>query len=314
MKAARLVSEIIILGARSRPITAAELSSRLEVTERTIYRDIGELSGMGVPVVTEPGAGGGISLLGDWVSPMTGMTRDELDSVLIGSLAATDLGMSSELAAARAKILTETDSGFSRHILVDGPDWFMAKDSPDQLSTIVAALRSHRGLRIDYLSRSGARTRALIPLGLVIKAGRWYLVAQPPGGRPRTYRVSRIASAELRFRRVSRPSAFDLGEYWTISQAEFDRSIRTEAVRLRLPTEQLGALLHAVPGRATEEAVAAGVDAAGLSELELPMEPGGIALAQLISVPGVEVLSPESLRRELCSWAKSAVQRNHCTS
>ncbi|MDN6123950.1 MAG: HTH domain-containing protein, partial [Brevibacterium sp.] len=92
MKAARLVSEIVILSARAVPITAASLAARLEVTERTVYRDLGELSRMGVPVVAESGPGGGISLLGGWTSPLSGMTSDELDSVLIGGLAAADLG------------------------------------------------------------------------------------------------------------------------------------------------------------------------------------------------------------------------------
>lgn len=172
MKAARLVSEIVILGARSRPITAADLARRLEVTERTIYRDLGELSRMGVPVITEAGPGGGISLLGDWVSPVTGLTRDELDSLLIGSPAAADLGFSSALATARAKVLTESSSVFSQLILVDGPDWFMAKEDPEQLDTIVTALRTQRGLQITYRGRNGLRSRTLLPLGLVIKAGR----------------------------------------------------------------------------------------------------------------------------------------------
>lgn len=310
VKAARLVSEIVILGARSRPITAADLARRLEVTERTIYRDLGELSRMGVPVITEAGPGGGISLLGDWVSPVTGLTRDELDSLLIGSPAAADLGFSSALATARAKVLTESSSVFSQLILVDGPDWFMAKEDPEQLDTIVTALRTQRGLQITYRGRNGLRSRTLLPLGLVIKAGRWYLAAQPPGGRPRTYRVSRIGSAELRFLRCTPPPNFDLADYWTNAQAEFDTSIRRTCVRLRLPVDQVADLLRAVPGRLTEDAVNAGRTDRDIIEINLPMEPDEVAVSQLVTVPGIEVLSPKQLRRDLHDRARAAAELN----
>src|SRR5699024_12337476 len=85
----------------------------------------------------------------------------------------------------------------------------MTKENPEQLDTIVTALRTQRGLQVAYHGRNGLRSRTLLPLGLVVKAGRWYLAAQPPGGSPRTYRVSRIGSAELRRseeRRVGRGS------------------------------------------------------------------------------------------------------------
>lgn len=265
---------------------------------------------MGVPVITEAGPGGGISLLGDWVSPVTGLTRDELDSLLIGSPAAADLGFSSALATARAKVLTESSSVFSQLILVDGPDWFMAKEDPEQLDTIVTALRTQRGLQITYRGRNGLRSRTLLPLGLVIKAGRWYLAAQPPGGRPRTYRVSRIGSAELRFLRCTPPPNFDLADYWTNARAEFDTSIRRTCVRLRLPVDQVADLLRAVPGRLTEDAVNVGRTDRDIIEINLPMEPDEVAVSQLVTVPGVEVLSPKQLRRDLHDRARAAAELN----
>lgn len=310
MKAARLVSEIVILGARSRPITASELASRLEVTERTIYRDLGELSRMGVPVITEAGPGGGVSLLGDWVSPVSGLTSDELDSLLIGSPAAADLGYSSAFATARAKVLTESGSAFSQNILVDGPDWFVAKENPEQLDTIVTALRAQRGLQVAYHGRNGMRSRTLLPLGLVVKAGRWYLAAQPPGGLPRTYRVSRIASAELGFLGFTPPPAFDLAEYWTSAQFEFDASIRRSRVRLRLPVARLEDLRRTIPGRLTEEAIRSGRTDYGIIEIDLPMEHDEVAVSQLVTVPGVEVLSPKRLRRDLHDRAQAAAELN----
>lgn len=310
MKAARLVSEIVILSSRRRPITAANLAMRLEVTERTIYRDLSDLSRMGVPVVAESGPGGGVSLLGGWTSPLTGMTRDELDSVLIGGLAAADLGFSAELATAREKILSETDSGFSSHVLVDGPDWFMAKERPNELSAIVTALRSQCGLRFDYGSRSGTKTRTVIPLGLVVKAGRWYLVAQPPGGTPRTYRVSRIASPSLRYVSTTRPAGFHLGDYWMRSQIEFDRSIRSVNVHLRVPRSSLDDLRSAVPGELTDAAIDAGTITEDRCELDLPMEASEVAVAQLITIPGAEVISPHKIRLSLRERARQVALSN----
>ncbi|WP_231440866.1 helix-turn-helix transcriptional regulator [Brevibacterium zhoupengii] len=299
MKAARLVSEIVILSARSVPITAANLAARLEVTERTVYRDLGDLSRMGVPVVAEAGPGGGISLLGTWTSPLSGMTRDEVDSVLIGDAAAGDLGFARELATAREKILSETDSVFSSSVLVDGPDWFMTHERPEALSVIVTALRAHRGLQFRYASHTGSRPRTAIPLGLVVKAGRWYLVAQPPGGRPRTYRVSRMTAIGLRFVAVSRPVEFHLGDYWSRSQVEFDRSIRSTTVRLRVPSHNLDDLRRAVPGRVTDDAIEAGSISGDDYIIDLPMEPMDIAVSQLITVAGIEVMSPDELRLAL---------------
>lgn len=310
MKAARLVSEIVILSARTVPITAARLAARLEVTQRTVYRDLGDLSRIGVPVVTESGPGGGISLLGSWTSPLSGMTRDELDSVLIGGFAAADLGYSGELATAREKILSETDSVFSSDVLIDGPDWFMTHERPEELSVIVAALRSHRGLRFDYASGSDCLIRTVIPLGLVVKAGRWYLAAQPPGGRPRTYRVSRITEIRLHYVSVSRPPGFHLGDYWARSQIDFDRSIRSVTVKLRMSSDSLGDLRRAIPGRITDEAIEAASIADGVSSAEeeivvdLPMEPLDVAVSQLITIRGVEVISPLEIRTALREQAR----------
>ncbi len=312
VKAARLVSEIVILSARSRPVTAAELAERLEVTERTIYRDLADLSRMGVPVVTESGPGGGISLLGRWTSPLSGLTRDEVDSVLVGSPAATDLGLSSALATARSKILAEADSVFAGRVLVDGPDWFVTKERPGELATIAEAMRCGRGVRVTYQGRKGTRQRTLIPLGLVVKAGRWYLVGQPPGGRPRTYRVGRILAAQLRYVSLRPPPGFRLDEYWEQAQAEFDRAIRGRTVRL--PRSAVADLRRAVAGRITDEAVAAAREVDGGLELDLPMEAPEIAVSQLLSVPEVEVLAPLFLRAAVAERAGELARRNGLVS
>lgn len=314
MKAARLVSEIVLLTARSTPLTARELARRLEVTERTIYRDLAELSSMGVPVVAESGPGGGVRLLDGWTSPLSGLTRTELESVLIGSLAATDLGLSRELATARAKILASEsdDTDFSRTVIVDGPDWFTEQEDLGALDPLVAALRSHRGIRIAYARTGGSVVRCLIPLGLAVKAGRWYLAAQPPGGSPRTYRVARIREVAPVWTAVSRPADFDLGAYWEEAKRGFDRAIRTTPVRIRLAEAALPDLLRAVPGPLTAEAIAAARPVPDVDECEVDilLESAEIAVAQLLTVPGVTVASPPGIRDEVASRARDLVRRN----
>ncbi|EKU49723.1 MULTISPECIES: helix-turn-helix transcriptional regulator [Brevibacterium] len=314
MKAARLVSEIVLLSARSTPLSARELARRLEVTERTIYRDLRELSAMGVPVVAESGPGGGISLLDGWTSPLSGLTRAELESVLLGSLAATDLGLSRELATARAKILAaETgDADFSRTVVVDGPDWFTEKEDLRALEPLVTALRTRRGVRIVYTRSGESVVRCLIPLGLAVKAGRWYLVAQPPGGSPRTYRVARITDVDPVWTAVRGPADFDLGAFWEKAKRGFDRAIRTTPVRLRLAEAALPDLLRAVPGPLTAEAIASAQPVADGDECEVDilLESAEIAVSQLLTVPGVTVVSPPGIRDEVASRARDLVRRN----
>ncbi|GAA3831647.1 YafY family protein [Brevibacterium ammoniilyticum] len=319
MKAARLVSEIVVLSARTQPITAAALAQRLQVTERTIYRDLAELSRIGVPIVTESGPGGGVSLLGGWTSPLQGLTREELDAVLLGSIAAGDLGLGDAQATAHAKIASapEADTDFARLIVLDGPDWFTAPEAPEALGTIVTALRTRRGLTFVYARGEATKRRSVIPLGLAVKAGRWYLIAQQPGGLPRTYRVSRIDDIGLRWLRAVRPPDFDLGSYWEQAKRGFDSAIRTIPVTLRLAEAHLPDLSRAIPGPLTAEAIAGswavdanGPDGGTIGELFILLESVEVAVAQLLTVPGVEVVSPAEVREKLARRARELLDRN----
>ena len=319
MKAARLVSEIALLSARSHPLTASDLATRLEVTVRTIYRDLAELSRMGVPIVTESGPGGGVSLLGEWTSPLSGLTRTELDSVLLGSFASADLGLSGDLATARAKIAAVSGhDDLTRIVIVDGPDWFAEEAAPPALNTVATALRQRRGLRFAYARADGTRQRSVIPLGLVVKAGRWYLVAQPPGGAPRTYRVSRISEVRVHWTQATGPTGFDLADHWQQARIDFDRSLRTLPVRIRLPQTACADLVHHVPGPLTAEAVAAarpvtGADGVGRIEVDIALESVEVAVSQLLTVPGVEVVSPAEVREKLARRACELLELNRGT-
>lgn len=152
--------------------------------------------------------------------------------------------------------------------------------------------------------------RTLIPLGLVVKAGRWYLAAQAPGGSPRTYRVARIRSAEPQYLRATPPPQFHLGRYWESSQEEFARSVRSVMVRLRLPLTRAEDLMRAVPGSITEEALEAARVTGETMEIELPMENTEVAVSQLITVPDLTVVAPMPLRRGLHDHARAAAERH----
>ena len=148
--------------------------------------------------------------------------------------------------------------------------------------------------------------RTLIPLGLVVKAGRWYLAAQAPGGSPRTYRVARIRSAEPQYLRATPPPQFHLGRYWESSQEEFARSVRSVMVRLTRAED----LMRAVPGSITEEALEAARVTGETMEIELPMENTEVAVSQLITVPDLTVVAPMPLRRGLHDHARAAAERH----
>ena len=153
--------------------------------------------------------------------------------------------------------------------------------------------------------------RTVDPLGLVLKAGTWYLVAGV-SGRPRTYRVSRIEEATVRIEAGERPADFDLAAWWQQSSDEFDLAMRPLAARLRMTPAATSRLAAAVPGPATRAAIgdATPPDGDGLVELALPMESIEVAVSQLASLGEVEVLAPVALRNALAAHARALATLN----
>lgn len=147
------------------------------------------------------------------------------------------------------------------------------------------------------------------PLGLVLKTDLWYLVAAHRR-RPRTYRLSRILSARIHEEQSWRPNGFSLAEYWQQSRAAFEASVYRVEVRLTLPSAAAGRLRAEVPGPTTADALDHAVPAGDRLEVILPMEDPDIALAQLLQVPGLEVLSPEELRRRIRDRAEDIAARH----
>ena len=300
MRASRLVSFLMVLQTRGQ-LTAEELAERLEVSERTVQRDAQALAAAGVPISSVRGPAGGYRLERGYRTKLTGLDAVEAEALFVGP--AAELGLGRELAAARLKLLAslpeelkERAGRAAQLFHVDTRGWFREEDRVPHLPVIAAAL--WRGRRLDMRYREGPKvvSRRLHPLGLVLKAGVWYLLAQRRG-EERVYRVSRIVSARERAEPCLRPRDFDLAAAWTSRSEAFERSLRRIEVTVRVPHEEIrylrGARIVEDGERPTVVAYFDGFEQA-FSEL---MGYG----------PAAEVLAPAQLRERVAAAATEMV-------
>ena len=201
MRASRLVTLLFVLQ-RRRAATAAELAAELEVSDRTIYRDVAALTEAGVPLWTEPGPGGGIRLVEGWRTRLDGLTAPEAAAILgvAAPQVLADLGLSSALAGAQAKVLATLPEPLREHaamvaqrVHVDAPGWFHTPREVTALATVAEAVWAQQVLHVRYRRGAGGQVaeveRTIEPLGLVLKAGVWYVVISAPGHQPRADRL-----------------------------------------------------------------------------------------------------------------------------
>lgn len=229
MRADRLLSILLLLQSHRR-LTARELARRLEVSERTILRDMEALSGSGVPVMAERGNGGGWSLLGDYQTRLTGLSAAEIQSLFLARprRLMADLGFERQAESALIKLeaslsdAARRQAEFARRrILIDTSGWRSPSESAACLPVMLDALWRERQVRFVYARElSEPAERQVDPLGLVAKGSVWYLVARVEG-ELRTYRVSRMSEAAVLDGPAEAPRDFDLAEYWQRSAAEF---------------------------------------------------------------------------------------------
>ena len=296
MRASRLVSFLLLLQTRGH-LTAAELSERLEVSERTVQRDAQALAAAGIPIASVRGPAGGYRLERGYRTKLTGLDSTEAEALFVGP--AAELGLGRELAAARLKLLAslpgelqERASRASELFHVDTRGWFREEDRAPHLPVIAGAL--WRGQRVDIRYREGRDvvSRRLDPLGLVLKAGVWYLLARRRG-EERVYRVSRIVSARERAQASERPAGFDLATAWTERSEAFERSRNQVEVTLRVPRNELQYLREP---RVLEDGERPTV-VAKFQSLEQ-------AFRNLLAYgPGAEVLAPAELRDRIAAAA-----------
>ena len=241
MRADRLLSIMLLLQVHRR-MTAREFARRLEVSERTIHRDMDALSAAGIPVVAERGAGGGWTLLDEYRTNLTGLNTAEVRALFMTKPARllADLGLDKAADAAVIKLLAALPSVARRgaeyarqRIYVDVTGWHESKEAIPCLTAIQEAIWQERQLRFTYKRGDDTVERVVNPLGLVAKASIWYLVAAVAGD-IRSYRVSRVRRADICAEPCERPADFDLARYWERSQVEFRSNLPRYPVRLRV--------------------------------------------------------------------------------
>ncbi|MFG1783133.1 helix-turn-helix transcriptional regulator [Rhodococcus oryzae] len=298
--------------------TAERLAEQLEVSVRTVYRDVAALQAAGVPLWTESGPGGGIRLLDGWQSKLSGMTGVETSALMLLGVPglAADLGLGEQTAAAEAKLLGAMPlplrAGaelWRSRLHVDAPGWFGRAANAPHLATVARAVLDGRRVRIGYRRDGGEVTRTLDPLGLVAKAGVWYLVAAHRGA-TLSFRVSRVGAAVVLDEDARRPDDFDLASWWARSAAEFDRSLLRYPCRVRLAPAAWRSL-PAVIGPEAARVTPGPSDAEGWVETALMLESEEVAVHQLTALgAGVEVLEPASLRAGLRAIGEEMARRN----
>ncbi|HEY5100409.1 MAG TPA: WYL domain-containing protein [Gaiellaceae bacterium] len=242
MRATRLVSLLLLLQTRGQ-LTAADIAERLEVSVRTVHRDVESLAAAGVPVEALRGPAGGYRLAGGYRTRLTGLTGDEAEALFAAGMPgpAAELGLGGELAAARLKLLAALPSELQeratraqRLFHLDARGWFRAEDSVPHLPALASAVWSGCRAKIRYREGNRVVQRTVDPLGLVLKAGAWYLVARRVAGM-RVYRVSRVASVRPLDDPCERPAGFELSAYWDEWSRAFEDSRPRVEVTARGP-------------------------------------------------------------------------------
>lgn len=310
MRASRLVSIVLLLQARGR-LTAEQLSAELEVSVRTIYRDMDALHEAGIPVYGDAGHRGGYQLLDGYRTRLTGLTQDEAMALPLAGLPgpAAELGLGAMLAAAQLKVraalpaeLGEQASKVQARFHLDAPGWYARHEQAPFLPAVAGAVWHSRVLHVRY-RRWKAPTdvdRRLEPYGLVLKAGRWYLVAGPG---PRTYRVDQILAADVTSEQFTIPGGFDLAGYWQHATAEFLDRLHTSDAVVRLAPRAASRL--ATPAARAAAAASAVPEPDGWIRATVPIESVEYACSQFLALgTDIEVVEPAALRTRIAQAAR----------
>lgn len=308
MRADRLINILTTLQAYGRA-TAAELAQENQVSLRTIYRDIDNLTLAGIPVYAERGSLGGYRLVNGYKVRLNGMTSVETQALFLSGLGETITGLGlgaaihsaeKKLAAALPETMRSDVGQLRKRFYLDAPDWFNDTEQPDCLQAVFDAVWHNRWLRIHYRSWRREKSVDLAPLGIVLKGGSWYLVAQEDKT-PHTYKVTRILSLEALGNTFVPPPDFNLARYWQENTERLDKEMHTDIARIRVSPLGLQILPELCSSYARCNLVLIGEpDADGWQTLTLPVYQTNHAVSEFLRLGAeLEILAPESLREAI---------------
>jgi predicted DNA-binding transcriptional regulator YafY len=315
VQASRLLSILLRLQTQGR-LSAATLAQSFDVSVRTIYRDIDQLSAAGVPVYAEKGRHGGFVLRDGYRTRLTGLDRPEAESLFLAGLpdVATQLGLGPALNTTRLKLLASLPDALrydaeavAARFLLDPVAWFQGTDEQPLLQTLAAAVWSRRMVRMRYDSWKAVVDRRVAPLGLVLKGGVWYLVAAAQA-QPRTYRVGSIQELVVEEEAAVAPPRFDLSRYWRSFTRDYESRMQADEALVRANHQglrQLARLSHSLAQVVTS---AKHADSDGWHRLTIPIESVHAAVRVLLPLaPDVQALGPPALLKAMRSSVRELV-------
>ena len=321
MKADRLMSVLLLLQARGQ-VTERELAEQLEVSQRTIHRDLESLSAARIPISAMRGAQGGWQLEKGWRTRVPGLDESELQALLMAQprglgnprLAAAAQSALNKLMAAMPEPLKMQAEHLRQRLHVDPTGWRATGEDLSMLSAVQDAVARDRKLTFDYTRADGEQSsRTVDPLGLVAKGLNWYLVARAANGM-RTFRVSRMKRVTVLAVGFERPARFDLVAHWQSSTAELDRKRASYGAILSLTAEAARRIQAWCVTRPAAAGAAGRKGDAERTVLQVDFDNEGQAKFIVLGLgAAVRVLEPESLRgrveeeaREVARTAKEA--------
>lgn len=291
--------------------TADALAAQLEVSRRTIYRDVEALSRCGVPIVTERGRSGGLALIDGYRTELTGLSGKEAEALPFAGLgdAAAALGLAASAEAARLKVFAalprsgrERAHRASECFYLDPMDWYRHATTPQFLRLVAAAAWASQSIEIDYESWRARKKRIIDPLGLVLKAGRWYLVARSKRNTS-IFRLESIHAARSLPKHFIRPKGFNLANLWRGEVSRFETSLRRAKATIRIAPTAISRI-DRLGADAAESIHGASPDERGWREASIWIESINHAASLLLGFSSdIEVVTPEELRVELAQRA-----------
>jgi predicted DNA-binding transcriptional regulator YafY len=320
MRADRLLTTLLLLQVNE-SITARELAERLEISERTVYRDMEALSMAGIPVIGERGNGGGWALLESYRTRVMGLNTDEIQALFVSTppRVLADLGLEQAAEGALLKVMAalptmaRLNADFVRErIYVDAAGWGKSTEPVPNLPILQEALWREKQVKLVYQrGECDDVERVGHPLGLVAKGTAWYLVAQVDG-EIRTYRASRILEATVLEERAERPHDFDLAAYWQQSMTEFRAKLPRYPATVRMTPNGLN--WARMMWRYARVEQAHPPDESGWHLVEATFETLEDAAQNVLSLgPDIQVITPEELRTEVYERTRATLALyEHC--